>query len=108
MTKMRATTASLALAAVGALAASVAQAETLTVAINAATYIPAEITAKVGDTIIWSNQDIFVHSVTDRGKSFDMNILPKHDARITLRNIGGFSYYCRFHPNMQGRLTVNP
>jgi plastocyanin len=84
------------------------RAETLTVAINAATYVPAELTAKVGDTIVWSNQDIFVHSVTDRGKSFDMNILPKHDARITLKTSGSINYYCRFHPNMQGRLTVSP
>ena len=84
------------------------RADTLTVVINAATYVPADITAKVGDTIVWSNQDMFVHSVTDRGKSFDMNILPKHDARITLKTSGSFNYYCRFHPNMQGRLTVSP
>jgi plastocyanin len=107
MKGMRASIAALALGIAG-LAPWPAGAETLTVTINAATYVPVEITAKVGDTIVWSNQDIFVHSVTDRAKSFDMTILPKHDARVALKNSGSFNYYCRFHPNMQGRLTVNP
>jgi plastocyanin len=105
---MRASIIALALGIACSLGPWSVRAETLTVAINAATYIPADITAKVGDTIVWSNQDIFVHSVTDRGKSFDMNILPKHDAQITVKTSGSFNYYCRFHPNMQGRLTVNP
>src|SRR5271169_4591717 len=101
MKKTPASIAALALGIAG-LAPWPAGAETLTVTINAATYVPAEITAKVGDTIVWSNQDIFVHSVTDRGKSFDMTIMPKHDARVALKDSGNFSYYCRFHPNMQG------
>jgi plastocyanin len=26
--------------------------------------------------------------------------------RLLLKETGGFPYYCRFHPNMKGELTV--
>jgi plastocyanin len=85
-----------------------AGAETLRVTIAAASYAPREVVARVGDVIEWSNEDIVLHSATDRAKNFDLNILPKHSGRLTLKNPGQLSYYCRYHPNMTGQITVNP
>jgi plastocyanin len=85
-----------------------ARAETLHVTMAAVSYAPREIVAHVGDVIEWSNEDIVVHSATDRAKSFDLTVLPKHQGRTTLKAAGKLSFYCKFHPNMTGEITVNP
>jgi plastocyanin len=85
-----------------------AKAETLRATIEAATFSPPEIAAHVGDVIEWSNQDIVLHTATDRGNSFDIVIKPEGKGSATLRKAGKISYYCRYHPNMTGVITVTP
>ncbi|UWU19047.1 amicyanin (plasmid) [Rhizobium sullae] len=60
----------------------------------------------VGDVIIWRNDDIFRHTATARDKSFDVDLPPKSERRITVRQRGVIDFYCRFHPAMVGRLDV--
>jgi plastocyanin len=62
----------------------------------------------VGDTVEWSNADIVVHTATDRGNGFDVMIKPEGKASTTLKKAGKISYYCRYHPNMTGVITVTP
>jgi plastocyanin len=85
-----------------------ASAETITVTIENLSFKPAEVTAKVGDTILWVNKDIFDHTATARDNSFDVIPPTNNSVSQTLTKIGVFDYYCRYHPNMTGRLVVEP
>ena len=84
-----------------------AGAETLQVTINNLEFAPAEVQAKIGDTIEWVNNDVFAHTATVRG-DWDVMIQPKKTASFVLKKAGDVEYYCRFHPNMKGRISVAP
>jgi plastocyanin len=84
-----------------------ARAATIQVAIDQIAYAPVEIQAKPGDTIEWNNKDIVAHTATVRG-DWDVLVLPNKSARLVVKKAGAFDYFCRFHPNMKGRLTVAP
>jgi plastocyanin len=67
---------------------------------------PASAGLRAGDTILWVNRDIVTHSATARDHSFDVTLQPRQSVRVTLRRAGTIAFYCRFHPTMQGALTV--
>lgn len=69
---------------------------------------PAEVKAKVGDTIVWDNKDVMAHTATATDKSWDVTIAPGKTGRIAVTTAGSFDYFCRFHPNMKGRILVAP
>ncbi len=69
-------------------------------------YAPAKITAHVGDTVEWKNGDFVAHTATATGGAFDVMIPAGATRRLLLKEAGSFPYYCRFHPNMKGELTV--
>jgi len=69
---------------------------------------PAQVNAKVGDTITWVNKDVFAHTATARNGDFDVTLPPKKTVSFTLKKAGTIDYYCRFHPNMKAVLTVAP
>lgn len=83
-----------------------ASAETIQVAIDKVAYAPVNISARVGDTIEWSNKDIVAHTVTNRDKSWDYMILPNKKQTLKLTKAGEIDYYCKFHPNMKGHISV--
>ena len=84
-----------------------AKAETIQVTIDGLIFSPAEITAKAGDTVVWMNKDIVAHTATVRG-GFDVMIEADKSASLVLTKAGIVDYYCRFHPNMTGRITITP
>lgn len=84
-----------------------AQAETIQVTIDRLVFSPATVEAKVGDTIEWVNKDVFAHTATVKG-GWEVMIPPKKSASLTLKAAGPADYFCRFHPNMKGRLVVAP
>lgn len=94
------------LVSIPALYAMPAPAETFRVTIDRLDYTPAEVKAKVGDTIEFINQDILAHTATVRG-DWDVMIPPKKSASVVMRKAGDLEYYCRFHPNMKGRISVS-
>jgi len=69
---------------------------------------PAEVSAKVGDTIEWVNRDILAHTATARNGDWDVTMPPKKTVTLVLQKAGTIEYYCRFHPNMKATLTVAP
>ncbi|MGB8605938.1 cupredoxin domain-containing protein [Bradyrhizobium sp.] len=69
---------------------------------------PAEASAKVGDTIEWTNKDIFAHTATARNGDWDVTIPPKKTVTSVLKKAGTVEYYCRFHPNMKATMIVAP
>jgi len=84
-----------------------AQAETIQVTIDKLVFSPAAVEAKVGDTIEWVNKDAFAHTATVKG-GWEVMIPPKATASLTLKTVEAVDYFCRFHPNMKGRLDVTP
>ncbi|MET3596554.1 MULTISPECIES: cupredoxin family copper-binding protein [Mesorhizobium] len=90
-----------------ALVASPALAATIEVTIDKLVFSPVSVQAKVGDTIEWVNKDVFAHTATVKG-GWEVMIPPKSKGSITLSRAGAIDYFCRFHPNMKGRLEVSP
>ncbi|MER9296514.1 cupredoxin family copper-binding protein [Mesorhizobium sp. M0621] len=84
-----------------------ARAETIQVTIDKLVFSPATVEAKVGDTIEWVNKDVFAHTATVKG-GWEVMIPPKKSASLTLKAAESIDYFCRFHPNMKGRLVVAP
>ena len=82
-----------------------AEAKTIRVTIEKMAFLPAEIEARVGDTIEWVNKDILVHTATVKG-GWEVLIPAKGTASLAVPEAGQVDYYCRFHPNMKGRLSV--
>ncbi|MER9417280.1 cupredoxin family copper-binding protein [Mesorhizobium sp. M0306] len=85
--------------------AAPAKAETIEVTIDKLVFSPAKIEAKVGDTIRWVNKDVFAHTATVNG-GWEVMIPPKNAASLTVKKAESVDYFCRFHPNMKGHLTV--
>jgi plastocyanin len=71
-------------------------------------YRPAQVTAKVGQTITWSNQDGVTHNVVaTSGASFKSNLLqPGQSFSTRVTRPGTIQYVCTIHPNMTGTIQV--
>jgi plastocyanin len=83
-----------------------ARAETIRIVMDKMAYIPLEVSAKVGDTIEWVNNDILSHTATARNGDWDITIAPRKTERLVLKEGGTIDYFCRFHPNMKGRIAI--
>jgi Plastocyanin len=71
-------------------------------------FVPPEITVSVGTTVTWTNDDATIHTVTDKGGSFDSSIIaPTATWENTFETAGEFNYYCSLHPFMTGKVTVS-
>jgi plastocyanin len=85
-----------------------AHAATIQIVMQDLVFAPAEVSAKVGDTIEWMNKDVFAHTATARNGDFDVNLPPKKTVTLVLNKAGTVEYYCRFHPNMKAVLKIAP
>ena len=99
---------SFALALALAAVAVPAHAATIQIVMENLVFAPAEVSAKVGDTIEWVNKDAFLHSATARNGDFDVNLPPKKTVSSVLNKAGTVEYYCRYHPNMKAVLKIEP
>ncbi len=68
-------------------------------------FSPAQVTARVGDTIEWVNDDFVAHTATAKDK-WDIVIPPHQKKQLVLKDAGDFGYLCRFHPTMKGKIAV--
>ncbi len=106
---MRAFALVLALAVLGATQSAQAagrQPKTWTIVINQLAYGPSPADAHVGDTVVWVNQDIFLHSATANDHGFDVAIPAHGQGRLALNRAGTFAYTCKYHPGMKAQLVV--
>jgi plastocyanin len=85
-----------------------AHAATIQIVMQDLVFAPAEVSAKVGDTVEWVNKDVFAHTATARNGDFDVNLPPKKTVTSVLNKAGTVEYYCRFHPNMKAVLKIAP
>jgi plastocyanin len=88
------------------LTAGIARADTIQVKMEKLSFVPAEVTAHVGDTIEWVNADFVVHTATARNGAWDLLIPVNTKRNLVLKDEGIIDYYCKFHPNMAGRILV--
>lgn len=100
--------ASVALAAIFSSMAVPAHAATIEITMENLVIAPAEVSAKVGDTINWINKDVFAHTATAKNGDFDVTLAPKKSASSVLKKAGTVEYYCRYHPNMKATLKIEP
>jgi plastocyanin len=85
----------------------VVRADTIQVKMEKLGFVPAEITAHVGDTIEWVNYDFVAHTATAHDGSWDVLIPVNAKKTVVLKTEGTVDYYCKFHPNMTGRISVS-
>jgi plastocyanin len=85
-----------------------AHAATIEITMENLVISPAEVSAKVGDTITWINKDVFAHTATAKNGDFDVTLGPNKSATSVLKKAGMVDYYCRYHPNMKATLKIEP
>ena len=83
-----------------------ARAETIQVKIEKLAFVPSQVAARVGDTIEWVNADFVAHTATARNGAWDVMIPPAKTASVVLKADSTVDYYCKFHPNMIGKITI--
>lgn len=81
-------------------------------------YAPNPIEANVGDTVVWTNMDSTIHTVTSGNPSDGPTgefggtqeeptlVFANGNFEHTFETEGEFPYYCTLHPNMVGLVTV--
>jgi len=68
---------------------------------------PAEVTVPPGSTVVWHNRGHEEHSVTADDSSFDSGLKkPGTDFSFTFPRAGVYTYHCRPHPWMVGKIRV--
>ena len=78
---------------------------TVHVTIDRLVFEPAEIEVRVGETVEWTNKDRIAHTATVKG-GWEVMIPPGKVATRVVEAGDTVDYYCRFHPNMKGRIVV--
>jgi plastocyanin len=89
------------------LAATHARADVVQIKMEKLGFIPAQVTAHVGDTIEWINADFVAHTATARDGAWDVLIPVNASKSVVLKAPGEVEYYCKFHPNMTGQISVS-
>jgi plastocyanin len=70
-------------------------------------FSPNPLTASVGTTVTFVNNDTTLHDATAVAGSFATgSIAPGRSATVTLRTAGRVDYLCTIHPGMTGTITV--
>jgi plastocyanin len=78
-------------------------------------YQPNPVEIKAGQSIIWTNNDLTTHTVTEGNPStnvpangFDSGLLsPEQTFKHTFNKAGTIEYHCILHPTMIGKVRVS-
>lgn len=94
-------------AAAGACAKST-DAGTVAVSIKDFAFSPAQITAKVGDVVAFTNGDTTAHTATLDDASCDAGtIAPGTTGALVFTAPGTYPFHCAIHSQMKGTITVS-
>lgn len=80
---------------------------TVAVQIKDIAFKPHDVTAKVGQTIEWTNDDGVAHTVTAKADGIDSGMInagSKFSTKVT--KAGKIKYICQIHPGQEGTITV--
>ena len=91
-----------------AAAAPAAAAGTVAVSMKNIQFVPKSVTAKVGQTVKWTNDDSVDHNVTaTSGATFKSSNFGQGGTYVQkLTKAGTIKYVCTIHPGMSGTLVV--
>jgi plastocyanin len=80
------------------------------VAIDDFAFVPANLSARTGTVIRWTNNDDVAHTVSaDDDSSFDSAALGRGATfELAAGQPGTYTYFCRIHPFMKATLVVTP
>ena len=84
------------------------QGTTYNVRIKDFAFDEAVLNIKLGDKVVWVNDDGTAHTVTsDSGKELDSGSIGSgKDYSHTFTKVGAFPYHCAYHPGMKGKIVV--
>jgi plastocyanin len=81
---------------------------------------PSPLSVKAGDTVIWRNDDVEIHTVTssdpssnslamtNKNRELDSGPLnPRQTFEHTFEKPGKYNYFCMIHPSMTGEVVVD-
>ena len=78
------------------------------ITIKAFAFAPEEVRLTVGDTVAWTNHDMFIHTTAaDSGAWTSAELRPGQRYVFVARRSGRFAYHCAAHPVMKALLIVN-
>jgi plastocyanin len=71
-------------------------------------FVPDQVTVKVGQEIVWTNDEAIVHNVVaQEGADFESETMQEGDTfTYTPTEPGTIEYVCTFHPGQDGTITV--
>jgi plastocyanin len=75
-------------------------------------FIPGEVEIEAGTTVRWTNEENLPHTVTSGTRAnpttlFDSGTMVQGDTfTFTFGQAGTYSYFCAFHPGMDGVIVV--
>lgn len=77
------------------------------VVIDGMKFSPATLEVQQGDTVVWTNKDLFPHNATAENGAFRSDDLqPGQSWTYHADRKGVFPYFCSLHPTMKATLTV--
>lgn len=68
---------------------------------------PESIMIDEGDSVLWTNDDFGIHTVTNQGLFSSKDLRPDQTFEYTFENAGRYDYHCKLHPEMVGKIVVN-
>jgi plastocyanin len=78
------------------------------VRIHQFTFEPAELEVRVGDAVIWVNEDLAPHTATGSDPQWDTGPLGLGELQhVAFPDTGTFAYRCLYHPQMRGTIAVS-
>ena len=70
-------------------------------------YSTETVNVKVGDVIMWTNNDIVPHTATASDQSWDTGLIaPGQSILIEVTEGMSGDYYCFYHPSMKAHLVI--
>jgi plastocyanin len=70
-------------------------------------FSPATLTVSAGTTVLWTNQDDMVHTVTSSERVFSSPSLETDQTfTYTFTKPGTYTYFCKLHPRMTATVIV--
>jgi plastocyanin len=89
-----------------------AQQSNITIVSDASTlgnkaFQPNPLETPIGTTVIWTNYDFGIHTVTDYNGAFESDTLRPDDTfEFTFSELGTYDYHCMLHPTMVAQVVV--
>jgi len=79
---------------------------TKTVDISHFEFHPDRLEVAKGTRVVFSNSSGTAHTATDKGVFDSGHIKPGHSFAVRFEHKGTFSYHCKIHPFMHGKIVV--